>query len=250
MEGYIHSTESFGAVDGPGVRFIVFTSGCPMRCKYCHNPDTWDMTKGEKHTTDELIKTALRYKPYWHNGGGITVSGGEPLMQIDFLIDLFKKAKENDVHTTIDTSGQPFSGDAAFMEKFQELMKYTDLVMLDIKHIDDEKHKELTLHSNQNILKMAKYLEKIQKPVWIRHVLVPTITDDDNYLAKLGEFIGTLSNVEKVEVLPYHSLGIHKWEELGFDYELQNVPMPGADRIENAKKLLGVERYELKSADC
>lgn len=244
MEGYIHSTESFGAVDGPGVRFIVFTSGCPMRCKYCHNPDTWDMTKGEKRSTDELIKTALRYKPYWHNGGGITVSGGEPLMQIDFLIDLFKKAKENDVHTAIDTSGQPFSDDAAFMEKFQELMKYTDLVMLDIKHIDDEKHKELTLHSNQNILKMAKYLEKIQKPVWIRHVLVPTITDDDNYLAKLGEFIGTLSNVEKVEVLPYHSLGIHKWEELGFDYELQDVPMPGADRIENAKKLLGVERYE------
>ena len=240
MEGYIHSTESFGAVDGPGVRFIIFTSGCPMRCKYCHNPDTWDMTKGEKRSTDELIKTALRYKPYWHNGGGITVSGGEPLMQIDFLIDLFKKAKENDVHTTIDTSGQPFSDDAEFMQKFQELMKYTDLVMLDIKHIDDEKHKDLTLHTNKNILAMAKYLEKIQKPVWIRHVLVSTITDDDNYLAKLGEFIATLSNVEKVEVLPYHSLGIHKWEELGFDYELGDIPMPGTDRIENAKKLLGV----------
>lgn len=239
MIGYIHSIESFGAVDGPGVRFIIFAAGCPMRCKYCHNPDTWDMSKGEKKTADELLKTALRYKPYWRNGGGITVSGGEPLMQIDFLLDLFKKAKENGVHTTIDTSGQPFVRDGAFFEKFRELMRYTDLVMLDIKHINSEEHKNLTMHGNENILDMAKYLDEIKKPIWLRHVLVPTITDNDEHLKELSEFIKTLSNVEKVEVLPYHTLGIHKWEELGYDYALNGIDSPAHDRVENAKKILG-----------
>lgn len=239
MIGYIHSIESFGAVDGPGVRFIIFAAGCPMRCKYCHNPDTWDMSKGEKKSADELLKTALRYKPYWRNGGGITVSGGEPLMQIDFLLDLFKKAKENGVHTTIDTSGQPFVREGAFFEKFQELMRYTDLVMLDIKHINNEEHKNLTMHGNENILDLAKYLDEIKKPVWIRHVLVPTITDNDEYLGELSEFIKTLSNVEKVEALPYHTLGIHKWEELGYDYALDGIDSPTHERVENAKKILG-----------
>ena len=241
MNGYIHSTESFGAVDGPGIRFIIFTAGCPMRCKYCHNPDTWDMTKGEELSADELIKLALRYKPYWHNGGGITVSGGEPLMQIDFLIELFKKAKESGVHTTIDTSGQPFKTEGEFFEKFEELMQYTDLVMLDIKHIDDVEHKELTTHTNQNILALAKYLDKIKKPVWIRHVLVPTVTDNDEYLKKLSEFISGLSNVEKVEVLPYHTLGIHKWEELGYEYKLSGIDSPTPERVANAKEILGAE---------
>lgn len=239
MTGYIHSIESFGAVDGPGVRFIVFLSGCPMRCQYCHNPDTWNMLEGEEKSADELLKTAIRYKPYWRNGGGITVSGGEPLMQIDFLLDLFKKAKEEGVHTVIDTSGQPFRMDGEFFLKFQELMKYTDLVMLDLKHIDNEEHKKLTGHQNTNILDMAKYLDEIKKPVWVRHVLVPTITDNDRYLASLREFIDTLSNIEKIEVLPYHTLGVHKWQELGFEYALDGIDMPASDRVENAKKILG-----------
>jgi len=241
MNGYIHSTESFGAVDGPGVRFIIFTSGCPMRCKYCHNPDTWDMTKGEERSVDELIKLALRYKPYWQNDGGITVSGGEPLMQIDFLIELFKKAKENGVHTTIDTSGQPFRTEGEFFEKFKELMQYTDLVMLDIKHIDDDEHRELTTHTNQNILALAQFLDEIKKPVWIRHVLIPAVTDNDEYLKELSEFVSGLNNVEKIEVLPYHTLGIHKWEELGYEYKLDGVDSPTPERVANAKSILGAE---------
>ena len=203
MQGYIHSTESFGSVDGPGVRFVIFVSGCPMRCQFCHNPDTWNMTDGELRSTDELIKNALRYRTYWKDGGGITVSGGEPLMQIDFLTELFRKAKEQGIHTTIDTSGAPFTREEPFFGKFNELMKYTDLLLVDIKHIDDEQHKILTGRSNKNILDMAEYLSDIGKPVWIRHVLVPERNDTDEYLKKLYSFIKTLNNVQKVEVLPY-----------------------------------------------
>ena len=177
MLGYIHSLESFGSVDGPGVRFIIFTSGCPMRCKFCHNPDTWNMMAGEQMSTDTLLEKAIKYKAYWKEDGGITVSGGEPLFQIDFLCELFKKAKEMGINTCLDTSGQPFTRDGEFFNKFNELMKYTDLVMLDIKHIDDGEHIKLTGHTNKNILDMAKYLSQIEKPVWIRHVLVPTIND-------------------------------------------------------------------------
>lgn len=237
-KGYIHSTETFGSVDGPGVRFIIFVSGCPMRCQFCHNPDTWNMSAGQEYTADELLKTALRYRSYWKNGGGITVSGGEPLLQIDFLIDLFKKAKEAGVHTTIDTSGAPFTREEPFFGKFEELMKYTDLLLLDIKHIDDEQHKILTGHSNQNILDMARYLSDTGKPVWIRHVLVPERSDKDEYLMRLNEFIQTLSNVEKVEVLPYHTLGAYKWKELGMEYPLEGIDPPTKDRIENANRIL------------
>ncbi len=237
-KGYIHSTETFGSVDGPGVRFIIFVSGCPMRCQFCHNPDTWNMSAGQEYTADELLKTALRYRSYWKNGGGITVSGGEPLLQIDFLIDLFKKAKEAGVHTTIDTSGAPFTREEPFFGKFEELMKYTDLLLLDIKHIDDEQHKILTGHSNQNILDMARYLSDTGKPVWIRHVLVPERSDKDEYLMRLNEFIQTLSNVEKVEVLPYHTLGAYKWKELGMEYPLEGIDPPTKERIENANRIL------------
>lgn len=238
MKGYVHSLESFGSVDGPGVRYVIFLTGCAMRCQFCHNPDTWNLQTGTQYTADELIKTALRYRAYWGDQGGITVSGGEPLLQIDFLTELFRKAKEQGIHTTLDTSGNPFTREDPFFEKMQELMKYTDLVMLDIKHIDDEKHKVLTGHTNENILDMAKYLDEIQKPVWIRHVLVPERSDEDEALEKLHEFIEGLGNVEKVEVLPYHTLGEYKWKELGYDYPLEGIKPPAKERVEHAKQVL------------
>ena len=243
VKGYIHSTESFGSVDGPGVRFIIFVSGCPMRCQFCHNPDTWKMQDGELKTTDELLKTALRYKSYWKDKGGITVSGGEPLMQMDFLIDLFKKAKEQGVHTNIDTSGAVFTKEEPFFGKLQELLKYTDMLMLDIKHIDDEQHKILTGQSNKNILEFARYLSDIKKPIWIRHVLVPERSDKVEYLERLHDFIETLDNVERVEVLPYHTLGAYKWKELGYDYKLEGIDPPTQERIENANRILETAKY-------
>ena len=239
MEGYIHSTESFGSVDGPGVRFVIFTAGCPMRCQFCHNPDTWNMKTGTLTSTDDLIKKALRYRSYWGDEGGITVSGGEPLLQIDFLTELFKKAKENGIHTTLDTSGNPFTREEPFFSKFNELMQYTDLILLDIKHIDEMEHIRLTGHTNKNILDLATYLSDIKKPVWIRHVLVPKRSDKDEYLDRLHEFILTLHNVERVEVLPYHTLGAYKWKELGMEYPLEGIDSPTAERVENARKRLG-----------
>ena len=239
MEGYIHSTESFGSVDGPGVRFVIFTAGCPMRCQFCHNPDTWNMKTGTLTSTDDLIKKALRYRSYWGNEGGITVSGGEPLLQIDFLTELFKKAKENGIHTTLDTSGNPFTREEPFFSKFNELMQYIDLILLDIKHIDEKEHIRLTGHTNKNILDLATYLSDMKKPVWIRHVLVPKRSDKDEYLDRLHEFILTLHNVERVEVLPYHTLGAYKWKELGMEYPLEGIDPPTAERVENARKRLG-----------
>ena len=243
MEGYIHSTESFGSVDGPGVRFVIFTAGCPMRCQFCHNPDTWNMKTGTLTSTDDLIKKALRYRSYWGDEGGITVSGGEPLLQIDFLTELFKKAKENGIHTTLDTSGNPFTREEPFFSKFNELMQYTDLILLDIKHIDDEQHKILTGQSNKNILEFARYLSDIKKPIWIRHVLVPERSDKDEYLERLHDFIETLDNVERVEVLPYHTLGAYKWKELGYDYKLEGIDPPTQERIENANRILETAKY-------
>ena len=238
MNGYIHSTESFGSVDGPGVRFVIFVAGCPMRCQFCHNPDTWNMQVGEQKSADDLLAQALRYKSYWKDGGGITVSGGEPLLQMDFMIELFQKAKEKGINTTIDTSGAPFTREEPFFGKFNELMKYTDLLLVDIKHIDDEQHKLLTGHTNENILDMARYLAEIGKPVWIRHVLVPERSDKDEYLKELYEFIKTLNNVEKVEVLPYHTFGEYKWKELGYDYPLAGIEPPTKERIKNANEIL------------
>ena len=239
-KGYVHSLESFGSVDGPGVRYIIFLSGCAMRCQFCHNPDTWDMSKGTLYTADELLNKAIKYRAYWGSKGGITVSGGEPLLQIDFLTELFRKAKEKGIHTTIDTSGNPFTKEQPFFGKFQELMKYTDLVMLDIKEIDPERHLVLTGQKNDNILELASYLSEINKPMWIRHVLVPERTDYDEDLKKLDEFISTLKSVEKVEILPYHTLGVFKWEELGIPYPLEGVPTPTDERVKNAQKLLHI----------
>ncbi|HCW54187.1 MAG TPA: pyruvate formate lyase-activating protein [Clostridium sp.] len=243
ITGRIHSTESFGSVDGPGVRFVVFLQGCHMRCQFCHNPDTWKMDGGEVKTADELLAQALRYKAYWKKGGGITVSGGEPLLQIDFLIDFFKKAKAKGINTTLDTSGNSFTRKEPFFSKFKELMEVTDLVMLDIKQINEEQHKILTGWTNTNILDMARYLSEINKPMWIRHVLVPGGSDNDEQLIKLDEFIKSLNNVDRVEVLPYHSLGEYKWEQLGMDYPLKGVDAPTKDRIENANKLLHTSEY-------
>ena len=236
MIGHIHSTESFGAADGPGVRFIVFMQGCHMRCRYCHNPDTWKMDGGDEVTADEILKRALRFKPYWGKDGGITISGGEPLLQIDFVIELFKKAKELGINTCIDTAGNPFTKEEPFFSKFEELMKYTDLLLLDLKEINPTRHKDLTGFDNSNIIEMAKYLSEINKPVWIRHVLVPEHSDFDEDLDALGDFIDTLSNVDRVEILPYHTLCIFKRENLGIPYTLESISPPSAERIENAKQ--------------
>ena len=236
MIGHIHSTESFGAADGPGVRFIVFMQGCHMRCRYCHNPDTWKMDGGDEVTADEILKRALRFKPYWGKDGGITISGGEPLLQIDFVIELFKKAKELGINTCIDTAGNPFTKEEPFFSKFEELRKDTDLLLLDLKEINPTRHKDLTGFDNSNIIEMAKYLSEINKPVWIRHVLVPEHSDFDEDLDALGDFIDTLSNVDRVEILPYHTLGKFKWENLGIPYTLESISPPSAERIENAKQ--------------
>ena len=238
VQGYVHSLESFGSVDGPGVRYVIFLAGCALRCQFCHNPDTWNMQTGTPYTADALLEKAMRYRSYWGENGGITVSGGEPLLQIDFLIELFRKAKEQGIHTTLDTSGNPFTREEPFFGKFQELMKYTDLFLLDIKQIDDEQHKILTGCTNQNILDLARYLSDEKKPVWIRHVLVPQRSDNDEYLDRLRAFLDTLQNVERVEVLPYHTLGVYKWKELGLSYPLEGIDPPTKERIENAKEKL------------
>lgn len=238
LKGKIHSTESFGSVDGPGVRFLIFMQGCNLRCRYCHNPDTWDCEKGELKTADELLDTAERYRSYWGKTGGITVSGGEPLLQIDFLIELLKKAKERGINTCVDTAGQPFSKSEEFLAKFKILTNYTDLFLVDIKHIDNNEHIKLTGRENSNIIDMIRYLSDINKPIWIRHVLVPNVTDNNEYLYKMREFIDTLSNVQKIEILPYHSLGVYKWAELGINYTLNDTMPPKSERIENAKSIL------------
>lgn len=243
VKGSIHSIETFGSVDGPGVRFVIFLKGCQMRCQYCHNPDTWKM--GEADTSsEELLKKALRYRSYWGKKGGITVSGGEPLLQIDFVIDLFTRAKKLGIHTTIDTSGNPFTREEPFFSKFQQLMEVTDLLLVDIKHIDDTCHLALTKQHNTNILDMLKYLDEIQKPVWIRHVLVPGINDQETYLMDLSKFIEQLHNVKRVEILPYHTLGVYKWKELGIPYELEGVDSPDKTAIEKAQTILKCNQYQ------
>ena len=234
----VHSVESFGSVDGPGIRFVIFLKGCAMRCQYCHNPDTWDRAGGNLRSVDDVLSQALRYRSYWGEKGGITVSGGEALLQIQPLTELFHKAKDLGINTCLDTSAQPFSRKDGRFSAFEALMKYTDLVLLDIKHIDNGAHKRLTGWENENILDCARYLSDIHKPVWIRHVLVPGINDDDESLHRLRSFIDTLSNVERVEVLPYHDLGVYKWEQLGIPYKLTDVKPPTEESVLHARKIL------------
>lgn len=242
IKGNIHSTESFGSVDGPGVRFLIFLQGCALRCRYCHNADTWSLSGGVQMSAGELLDKAERYRPYWGADGGITVSGGEPLLQIEFLIELFKEAKRRGINTCIDTAGQPFTRKEPFFSRFCELLELTDLFIVDIKHIDSKDHRRLTGRGNENILDMLRFLSERKKPVWIRHVLVTGITDDDALLKRTREFIETLKNVERIEVLPYHSMGAYKWRELGIPYTLEDIAPPDSGRVRNAEMILRGEK--------
>ena len=241
VTGKVHSLETFGLVDGPGVRFVVFLQGCQMRCRYCHNPETWDKDGGEEWSAKDLFKRAYRYHNYWRDNGGITVSGGEPLLQIDFLIEFFKLAKEKGVHTTLDTSGNPFTKEEPFYSKFKELMQYTDLVILDLKEMDGQKHRQLTGYDNANILDMARTLSEWKIDLWVRHVLVPGLTDEESGLFKIRDFLKTLSNIKRVETLPYHTLGTFKWKKLGIAYPLEGVRVPTEEETEKAQEIINVQ---------
>lgn len=229
----VHSYESFGTVDGPGIRFVIFLQGCSLKCKYCHNRDTWDISSGSYKSLDEIFEYILKYKNYIMNSGGVTVTGGEPLLQVKFLLSLFKKLKAENIHTCIDTSGM-----VSLTDDIKELLSLTDLVLLDIKHIDPEKCKELVGFSNEKELEFARYLSDYNIPVWIRQVLIPGYTDDTEDLIKLKDFISSLSNVEKVEILPYHDIGKFKWQSMKEKYELEDVRPANEDDIEKAKKIL------------
>ena len=232
----VHSIESFGTVDGPGIRFVLFLQGCHLQCKYCHNPDTWDINGGEYKSVDEIVEKINRYKNYIiPSGGGVTVTGGEPLIQASFVLELFKKLKENGIHTCVDTSGM-----FALTDGIKEVLKYTDLVLLDIKHIDDEKCKELVGVSNKKELEFARYLSDNNIKMWIRQVLVPGYTDDRQDLLKLKNFLSTLKTVEKIQILPYHNMGKYKWEKLGLEYPLEGVREANQEDIDIAKKILGI----------
>lgn len=223
MTGFIHSTESFGTVDGPGIRFVVFLQGCPLRCLYCHNPDTWEKNKGTEITADELLREYNKNRDFYKRGG-ITVTGGEPLLQLDFVTELFRKAKQQNIHTCLDTSGIVFNKNSEeLMKKFDELVKYTDLVMLDIKHIDPEKHKALTGTGNGNVLDFAEYLSEKGTPLWVRHVVVKGYTDEKAELKRLGRYLAHLKNLKALDVLPYHTMGVNKYKELGISYPLEGV---------------------------
>lgn len=239
MEGRIHSIETSGMVDGPGIRYVIFTQGCLLRCQYCHNPDSWARDTGEMRSVSSLIRDIKKYLPYMkHSNGGVTVSGGEPLLQIDFLTELFKECKKLGIHTTVDSSGGCFSQHESFQAKFNELLKYTDLFLVDLKQINAEKHRKLTGMANSHILDFARTLSDRNVPVWIRHVLVPGITDNEKDLMGLSSFIHSLTNVEKIEVLPYHKMGVYKWQELGLSYPLEGTEPPDDNTVKWARELL------------
>lgn len=232
LTGKLHSFESCGTVDGPGIRFIVFTQGCPLRCKYCHNPDTWDLKDAKYERDIEFtINEIKKYKPFFRNGGGLTVTGGEPFVQTNYIEALFKRAKEEGIHTAVDTSGYIFN------DRVKEVLEYVDLVLLDIKSINPDTYKELTGVELENTLKFAEYLESIDKPVWIRHVVVPGITDKKENLEKLADYVSKLKNVEKIELLPFHQLGTHKWEEMNLEYPLKDVKEPTVEGMKNARQI-------------
>ena len=232
--GKIHSIETCGTVDGPGIRFVVFTQGCPMRCQYCHNPDSWNYETNNLISTDEILKQYDGVKEFCK--GGITVTGGEPLLQIDFVTELFKKAQGKEIHTALDTSGILF--DINNTEKYDKLLEYTSLAMLDIKHIDNEEHKKLTGCSNKNVLDFAKYLSEKNIPTWIRHVVVPKITYDEKYLSQLGEFLAELKNIKALDVLPYHDMALAKYENLGLEYPLKKLPPLTKEEAINARNII------------
>ena len=238
MEGYIHSFESFGTKDGPGIRFVLFLQGCPLRCIYCHNVDTWNI-KDRKYmmTPEEVMKEILKVKGFIRSGG-VTVSGGEPLLQPEFLIELFKLCKESGIHTALDTSGYIFD------EKAKEVLEYVDMVLLDIKHINPMKYKILTSVSLEHTLKFAEYLSSINKPVWVRYVLVPGYSDDEEDLHEWAKFVSQFENIERVDILPFHQMGTYKWEKLGKDYKLKDVKTPTREEVEKAEEIF--KSYGLK----
>ena len=244
--GRIHSFETFALVDGPGIRCAVFLHGCALRCKYCHNPNTWHPCDRLIHMTPaELRQKLVRYRNYWKKNGGVTFSGGEPLLQMDFVTETFRLLKKDGVHTAIDTAGQPFSPkDPDWMNRFDALMNVTDLVILDLKQFDDQLHRDLTGYGNQNILAMAQYLSSRGKDMWIRHVLVPGVTDDEVDLTNMSTFISTLNTVRRVEILPYHTLGLSKWRQLGLEYPLEGVRTPTEEEIRRAEDILNVNAYQ------
>lgn len=241
IKGKVHSIETFGTVDGPGIRYIVFLQGCPLRCKYCHNRDTWNKNGGTEKTAEEVIQDALKYKTYMEfSGGGITVSGGEATAQPEFLYELFKLAKENGLTTCLDTSGCTKASDIS------DILDITDTVLLDLKHMIPENAKDLAGIDINTAIDFARYLDEKNIPVWIRHVLVPGVTDSEENLNKMGEFVSTLKNVDRFEILPYHTLGVHKWEELGLKYPLVGVPQAEDEDVKRAKDIIekyGVEVY-------
>lgn len=243
--GYVHSVETFGLVDGPGVRYVIFMQGCAMRCQYCHNPETWTFTQSNGKMPQEAFDAAYRYRNYWRNNGGLTISGGEPLLQMDFVSEVFRLAHDKGIHTALDTSGQPFSPDnARWMTRFDALLEHTSLVILDLKEVDNQKHRALTGHDNTNILEMAQYIARKGIPLWIRHVLVPGLTDDTEGLRRLNAFIRTLPTVRRVEILPYHTLGTFKWQNLNIPYSLDGVRVPTEEEIQAAEELLHVREYQ------
>lgn len=234
--GRIHSFESFGTVDGPGIRFVVFMQGCNLQCKFCHNRDTWDSSGGKVVTVEDLVTRILKYKNYFISShGGVTISGGEPLLQTSFLLTLCTQLKKHSIHIALDTSGM-----VTITDEIATLISLVDLFLLDIKHIDDEKCKELVGVSNNKELTFARYLSEHHKPIWIRQVLIPGITDKEEDLLKLKSFISSLKTVEKVELLPYHTLGKFKWEKLGFPYSLESITSPSEEQLLKAKRLLGI----------
>ncbi len=229
IKGRIHSIETGGTVDGPGIRFVVFMQGCALRCKYCHNPDCWCSTDGSETNIDELVEKIKKYKDFFDfSGGGVTVSGGEPLMQIKFVTELFKKLKALSIHTALDTSGYAIPG-----EEVSELLDYTDLVLLDLKHIDSQMHKKLTGVSNIKTVNFLTLLNEKNIKTWIRYVVVDGYNQSEEYAHKFANFIKAYANVEKVEVLPYHEMGKYKWEELGLRYELNDIKKPPQNIINN-----------------
>lgn len=235
MYGYIHSLETFGTVDGPGIRFVVFLQGCPMRCLYCHNPDTWETGKGKKKSTDEILREYDKNRDFYKRGG-ITVTGGEPLLQIDFVTELFTKAKQKGIHTCLDTSGITFNKKSEnCVKRFDKLICQTDLVMLDIKHIDPEGHKKLTGKDNRNVLDFAEYLEEKKKPFWVRHVVVENYTDKKDELVRLGKYLAKFTQLKALDVLPYHTMGTEKYAQLGIDYPLKGVEAMSVSTAVKAK---------------
>lgn len=232
VKGWIHSVESLGTQDGPGIRYVIFTQGCPLRCKYCHNPDTWCMKDGKEVEVEELIEKILKCKTYiCSSNGGVTISGGEPTMQVEFVKNLLQRCCEENIHTAVDTSGY------VNKENFKELLPYINLVLLDIKHIDDEEHKKLTGVSNEKTLDIVKLLEEEKQEYWVRYVVVPGINDQDVYIQELVEFLKPLKYLKKVELISYHELGVHKWENIGLNYELKGIEVPSKELMEKIREV-------------